>query len=56
VSIKICDEFVEFFLKTFDIRLQAICPYTLASRFLKKEGASSDLLDDLSPSNYSAEK
>ena len=49
---KICDEFVEFFLKTFGIRLQAICPYTLASRFLEKEGASPDLLDDLSPSNY----
>jgi len=53
---KVCDEFVEFFLKTFGIRLQAICPYTLASRFLEKEGASSDLLDGLSPSNYSVEK
>jgi DNA recombination-dependent growth factor C len=53
---RLCDEFVEFFLQTFDIRLQAICPYTLASRFLEKEGTSPDLLDDLAPSNYSAEK
>ena len=51
-----CDEFVEFFLQTFGIQLQAICPYTLASRFLEKEGASPDLLDGLGPSNYSAEK
>ena len=53
---RLCDEFAEFFLKTFGIRLQAICPYTLASRFLEKEGASPDLLDGLSPSHYSAEK
>lgn len=54
---RLCDEFAGFFLKTFGIRLQAICPYTLASRFLEKEGASpADLLDGLSPSHYSAEK
>ena len=53
---RLCDEFAEFFLKTFGIRLQAICPHTLASRFLEKEGVSPDLLDDLSPSNFSAEK
>ena len=53
---RLCDEFVEFFLRTFDIQLQAICPYTLASRFLEKEGASPDLLDGLGPSNSSEEK
>jgi DNA recombination-dependent growth factor C len=53
---RLCDKFVEFFLQTFDIQLQAICPYTLASRFLEKEGSSSDLLDGLGPSNSSEEK
>ena len=53
---RLCDEFMEFFLQTFDIQLQAICPYTLASRFLEKEGASPDLLDGLGPSNSSEEK
>ncbi len=53
---KLCDEFMEFFLQTFDIQLQAICPYTLASRFLEKEGASPDLLDGLGPLNSSEEK
>jgi hypothetical protein len=47
---------VEFFLQNFDIQLQAICPYTLASRFLEKEGASPDLLDGLGPLNSSEEK
>jgi DNA recombination-dependent growth factor C len=53
---RLCDEFVEIFLQTFDIQLQAICPYTLASRFLEKEGSSPDLLDGLGPSNSSEEK
>lgn len=53
---KVCDEFAEFFLQTFDVQLQAICPYTLASRFLEKEGVSPDLLDGLGPSNSSEEK
>ena len=52
---RLCDEFVEFFLQTFDVQLQAICPYTLASRFLEKEGASPDLLDGLGPLNSSEE-
>ena len=53
---RLCDEFVEFFLRTFDIQLQAICPYTLASRFLEKKGSSPDLLDGLGPANSSEEK
>jgi DNA recombination-dependent growth factor C len=53
---RLCDEFVEFFFQTFDIQLQAICPYTLAGRFLEKEGASPDLLDGLGPLNSSEEK
>jgi len=53
---RLCDKFVEFFLQTFDIQLQAICPYTLASRVIEKEGSSPDLLDGLGPSNSSGEK
>jgi len=53
---RLCDEFMEFFLRTFDIQLQAICPYTLGCRFLEKEGASPDLLDGLDPLNPSEEK
>lgn len=48
---KLCDEFQELFLKTFDLHLLAMCPYTLGSRFLDKKGASADILDALSPSN-----
>lgn len=53
---KLCDEFMEFFLRTFDIHLQTICPYTLACSFLEKEGTSIDILDGLGPSNFSKEK
>ncbi len=49
---KLCDEFMEFFLQTFNIQLQAIYPYTLACSFLEKEGTSPDVLDSLSPSNF----
>ena len=53
---KLCDEFMELFLRTFNIQLQAICPYTLACSFLEKENTSLDILDGLSPSNFSMEK
>ena len=55
-SNRLCDEFMEFFLQTFDIQLEAIYPYMLACRFLEKEGVSPDLLDGLGPSNYLEEK
>jgi len=48
---KLCDEFHELFLKTFDLHLLAMCPYTLGSGFLEKKGDSPDQLDGLSPSN-----
>jgi DNA recombination-dependent growth factor C len=48
---KLCDEFQELFLKTFDLHLLAMCPYTLGSGFLEKKGDSPDLMDSLSPSN-----
>lgn len=48
---KLCDEFQELFLKTFDFHLLAVCPYTLAAEYLEKKGESIDLIDGLSPSN-----
>jgi recombination associated protein RdgC len=53
---KLCDEFMEFFLQTFSIHLRTICPYTLACGFPDKEGTSPDVVDGLSPSNFSKEK
>lgn len=53
---KLCDEFMKFFLQTFNIQLQTICPYTLACSFLEKEGTSPAILDGLRPSNFSMEK
>ena len=49
---KLCDEFQELFLQTFDFRLLAMCPYTLGCKFLEKKGKSLDLIDGLSPSNF----
>jgi DNA recombination-dependent growth factor C len=48
---KLCDEFQELFLKTFELHLLAMCPYTLGIGFLEKKGDSPDLMDGLSPSN-----
>ncbi len=53
---KLCDEFMELFLRTFNIQLQTICPYTLATGFLEKEGVSPDIIDGLNPSNFLKEK
>ncbi len=47
VNNKLCDEFAEFFLKTFNLHLQPIFPYALAGRFLEKERGSTDALDSL---------
>jgi DNA recombination-dependent growth factor C len=53
---KLCDEFAEFFLKTFDLNLEPAFPYALACRFLEKEGASTDLLDGVLPLRFPGEK
>ena len=53
VNNKLCDEFAEFFLKTFDLHLQPVFPYALACRFLEKEGGSTDILDALPSFNLS---
>ncbi len=48
---KLCDEFQELFMKTFELHLLALCPYTLGMEFLEKKGDSPDLIDGLRPSN-----
>ncbi len=53
VESKLCDEFSEFFLQTFDMHLQPFFPYSLACRLLEKEGASTEALDSLGPYNIS---
>jgi hypothetical protein len=47
---RICDEFMELFLQTFDIQLLAVCPHILAANALEKAGLSADLIDGLGPS------
>ena len=55
INNKLCDEFAKLFLQTFDFQLQAVCPYTLGSRFLEKQGTSPELLDALTPSDFTEE-
>lgn len=55
VSPKTCDEFIELFRQTFDMDIQAVCPYTLAEALLKTEGSASDPLEELSPMAYAKE-
>ena len=47
VNNKLCDEFADFFLKTFELQLQPIFPYALAGRLFEKEGISVDALNSL---------
>jgi len=51
INNRLCDEFVEFFLQTFNLHLAAVCPYTLGGRVLEQTGASPDILDELGPAN-----
>jgi DNA recombination-dependent growth factor C len=49
---KVCDEFMERFLQTFTLQLQAVCPYTLGEIYLGKEGASLQLLEESGPTSF----
>ena len=49
---KLCDEFAEFFFKTFDIILSPVFPYSLACQLLEKEGMEPELLDAVSASDF----
>ncbi|MBW1916226.1 MAG: recombination-associated protein RdgC [Deltaproteobacteria bacterium] len=50
-SNKTCDEFAEFFSKTFEMKLSSIFPYSLAYKFLDGEEKGLDLLDTVSDSD-----
>lgn len=45
VSQKLCDEFSEFFFRTFGLPLKNVFPYTLAQDVLKKEGMDPEMVD-----------
>jgi len=51
-SNRICDEFVELFLQTFDLQLRPVYPYTLGVKSLEENRMSPDLLDGLIPSRF----
>jgi len=46
-STKLCDEFAEHFLKTFDLNLSSVFPYSLGYQMLEKENINPELLDSL---------
>ncbi len=52
INNKLCDEFAEFFYKTFNLHLQPVFPYALAGRFLDKEGMPTDALDSMMTSSF----
>jgi len=53
---KLCDEFAEFFSKTFDLTLSSLFPYSLAYRYLEKDGLDPKPLDTISSSNFMGER
>lgn len=51
VNTQICDEFAEFFLRTFDLHLTSIFPYSLAYRDLERKGMDLDIIEGLRSSS-----
>jgi hypothetical protein len=54
-SVKLCDEFRSFFMKTFECALAPIYPYSLGERLLKETGKDPNLLYDIGPSMFGEE-
>jgi DNA recombination-dependent growth factor C len=50
VNNRLCDDFAAFFLKTFDLSLMSIFPYTLAGQALERDGMDPSLLESLAAS------
>ena len=48
-SNKLCDEFAEFFRKTFDLSLVPVYPYAMARRAFEVAGRDPDLVDGVRP-------
>ncbi len=47
VNNKLCDDFSEYFLKTFDLLLQPVFPYAVACRVVENQGVSAQILDGM---------
>ncbi len=47
VNNKLCDDFSEYFLKTFDFHLKPVFPYALACRVMEQNDAALEILDGL---------
>ncbi|MFO7985864.1 MAG: recombination-associated protein RdgC [Desulfatiglandaceae bacterium] len=55
LNAKVCDEFAEIFLQTFDIHLEAVCPHFLAQNRVQQTHVSADRLDQLTPWHFAEE-
>ena len=51
-SAKLCDEFAEHFLKTFEFNLSPVFPYSLGQQILEKADINPDVLDGLKDSSF----
>lgn len=54
-SSKLCDEFAEFFLKTFGLHLKTVFPYFIAEKVLEDGGMDPEVLEDLKPAETGEE-
>ena len=52
VKNKVCDEFAEFFHKSFGLFLTAVIPYSQACRVLEKEDRDPNLIERLGPTQF----
>ena len=51
-STKLCDEFAEHFLKTFDLNLSSVFPHSLAYQMLEKVDKNPELLDTIRDTSF----
>ncbi len=49
VGNRVCDEFMDTFFNTFDLRLTSLYPYALAYEILQGEGVDPGVLDEMRP-------
>jgi recombination associated protein RdgC len=53
---RVCDEFREFFLKTFGLNLASVFPYGLAFQACETAGIAPDMLDGLDSVNFTEDQ
>lgn len=56
VTTKVCDEFAEFFRRTFDLGLLPVFPYLQAARVLESDGRNPDMMGGLEPVAFHTEE